>query len=144
MKLRASTSRAPFAHDLDAEIAKIFAGFRHFTDALDLPGNLIDVVLGTKVPGVVTGVLALAKFRLVEQGKRVMVTGVPAKVTRARRLSDKKPEQIKVKMPTCFQIRRIEAEVTQPPYLERAVQRNAADVVFFRYGHSECSCPFSV
>jgi hypothetical protein len=50
-----------------------------------------------------------------------MVTGVPAKVTRARRLSDKKTEQIKVKMPACFQIRRVEAEVTQPPYLERAV-----------------------
>ncbi len=60
-----------------------------------------------------------------------MIAGVPAEVPCACGLGDKKSEQIEIKMPARFQIRRVEAEVAEATNLKGPVQRNAADVVFF-------------
>ena len=60
-----------------------------------------------------------------------MIAGMPAEVARTRRLGDKKAEQVEVKVSARFEIIRVEAEVTEATHLERPVQRDAADVVFF-------------
>lgn len=65
----------------------------------------------------------------------MMIAGVSSEITRARGLGNEKAEQVKVKVPARFQIRRVEAEVAQSPDLEGPVQGNAADVIFFRRGH---------
>src|SRR6185503_11464339 len=90
MKLRAAAARPALAHDLDIQIAKISARLRHLGDALNLPGDLINVVLGAKMFGVVAGVLPFVEFLFVEQRKGMVIAGVPAEETGARGLGDKK------------------------------------------------------
>jgi hypothetical protein len=132
MKLRTPASRPAFTHDLDPEFAKIFAGFRHFHDALNLPGNLIDIVLGPEMFGIVPGELPLVEFVPFEQGEGVMIAGVPAEESRARGLSDEEAEQVKVEMPAGLEVRGVEAEVAKATNFERAIQDDSADVVFRR------------
>jgi hypothetical protein len=64
------------------------AGLRHLGDALHLPGDLIDVVFGTKMLGVVTGILALVEFLFIEQGKGMVITGVTAEIAGAGGFGD--------------------------------------------------------
>ena len=97
MELGTSAARATLAHNLDSQIPKVFAGLCHLGDALDLPGDLVDVVLGAKMLGVLTGKLTLVKLLLVEQGKGVMIASVSAEESCARRLGDEKTEQIEIK-----------------------------------------------
>src|SRR5207244_1606861 len=112
---------------------KVFAGFRHFRDALDLPGDLVDVVLRSEVLGVLTCVLAFVEFLLVEQCEGVMIPGVSTEKPCTGRFGDEEAEQIKIEAPADLQVRRIETEVAESANLERAVQSNAADVVFDRF-----------
>jgi hypothetical protein len=64
-----------------------------------------------------------------------MIPGMPAEVTCARRLGDKKPQQIEIKVPARFKIRGVETEVAEAANLKGSIQRNPADVVFFRRDH---------
>jgi hypothetical protein len=82
--------------------------------------------------------LAIVELLLVEQREGVMIAGVPAEEACAGWFRDKKTEQIEIEMFACLQVRCIETKVAKPPYLERAVQGNAADVilVYSRYRHS--------
>ena len=73
---------------------KIPACLGHLGDALDLPGDLIDIVLRPKMLGVVASILALVELPFIEQRKRVMIAGVSAEEPRAGRLGDKKTQQV--------------------------------------------------
>src|SRR5919108_2545948 len=66
MKLRTSSSRSTFAHDLDSQIPKVFARLCHLADALDLPSDLVDVVLRPKVFGVLTCELPLVELLFIK------------------------------------------------------------------------------
>ena len=92
VKLRTAATGAPLAHDLDADVVKIFGRAGHLGDALDLPGDLVDVVFFAEMFGVIAGVLALVEFLFLEQGERVMIAGVAAEVARAGGFSNKKAE----------------------------------------------------
>jgi hypothetical protein len=67
---------------------KVFCRAGHLGDALDLPGDLIDVVFFPEVFGVIAGVLALVEFLFLEQGERMMIAGMAAEVARAGGFSD--------------------------------------------------------
>src|SRR5262245_23134624 len=131
MKLRPSAAGAAFAHDLDAKIAEVFARFSHFSDALHLPGDLVDVIFGTKVFGISAGILPLVEFFLVEQGKGMMIPRMPAKISSPCRLGDKETEQVEIKMPARFEYFGVEAEMAEAANLEGPVEGDAADIIFF-------------
>ena len=110
VKLRTAAAGAPLAHDLDADIVKIFGRLRHLGDALDLPGDLIDVVFFAEMFGVIAGVLALVEFLLVEQSERVMIAGVAAEVTGAGGFGNKEAKQVEIETPAGFQVCGVETE----------------------------------
>jgi hypothetical protein len=100
-----------------------------------LPGNLVDVVFGPKMFGVVSGVLTFIETPLIEQGEGVMIARMPGEETGPRGLGDKKAEQVEVEMLAGLQIGCIETEVAKAPDFEWAVQGDSAHVVLFRQGY---------
>jgi hypothetical protein len=89
------------------------------------------------VLGVGTGELPFVKFFLVEQCKRVMISGVSAEIPSAGRLGDEKAQQVEIKTLTGFKIRGVETKMAEAPDLKWTVEGNAAHVVldWLRLGH---------
>lgn len=63
--------------------AKILARLGPLGNTLNLPGDLVDIVLRPEMLGIGAGVLALVELFLVEQSERVMITGISAEKTGA-------------------------------------------------------------
>jgi hypothetical protein len=130
---------APHALDGDALILEIRVGVHDLLEAAALPGDLVDRHLGREFPigpvvqhllveeheGVVVGSVA---HEVAARIAEVVALGRPRHLAEVQDVGVLEAEEVAVEIPRLVHPDRVEAEVAEPPDLERSRQQHATHV----------------